>query len=442
MSYPTNILQQVTTYQESGLAFLQNLNCFIATANTKFENFQNVTANLGSSISFELPYRFTSTGGLVASFQGISQRIHTLVCDQSANVSYTSTNQERLFTLDKQGFMERIGKGAIAELSAKIEANVAKNANSSVPVVNAAGTPTGALHTESGPFRFFGDGKTAINSYQQLDQAITNFKDFGAPQTDIKVYLPNSVIPPIIGSGLSQFAPKRNDDIANSWEIGEFAGVKYYRSSLLPVHTAGLIGDGASTAVQTLTVVSTNDGTGANITQITCSCDASLSGATGVIKAGDLLQFVDGVSGKTNVRFLTFIGGNVSAQPVQIRATADANASTTTVVINITPGLTITPDGTSKVGINTNIVSGMKLLVAPSHRCGLIVGGNALYIAMPRLPEEVPFPTAAEYDKETGVSMRMYYGSLFGQNQRGMVHDAIWSSTLVPEYCMRMAFPL
>jgi hypothetical protein len=72
----------------------------------------------------------------------------------------------------------------------------------------------------------------------------------------------------------------------------------------------------------------------------------------------------------------------------------------------------------------------------------LIVGGSALYLAMPRLPEEVPFPTAAEYDKETGVSMRMYFGSLFGQNQRGMVHDAIWASTLVPEYCMRILFPL
>ena len=46
--YPSNILQQVQTYQRSGLALLQNLCCHIATANTKFKNFENIEANLGS----------------------------------------------------------------------------------------------------------------------------------------------------------------------------------------------------------------------------------------------------------------------------------------------------------------------------------------------------------------------------------------------------------
>ena len=53
-----------------------------------------------------------------------------------------------------------------------------------------------------------------------------------------------------------------------------------------------------------------------------------------------------------------------------------------------------------------------------------------------------PYPTAAESDPQTGVSMRMTYGSLFGQNQMGMIHDATWGSVLVPEYSMRIAFPL
>lgn len=84
----------------------------------------------------------------------------------------------------------------------------------------------------------------------------------------------------------------------------------------------------------------------------------------------------------------------------------------------------------------------MQATVLPSHRCGLVVGGDALYLAMPRLPDEEPFPTAAEPDPLTGVSLRTYYGSLFGQNQRGIVFDATWGSVLVPEYSMRMAFPL
>jgi hypothetical protein len=61
---------------------------------------------------------------------------------------------------------------------------------------------------------------------------------------------------------------------------------------------------------------------------------------------------------------------------------------------------------------------------------------------MPRLPEEIPFPTANKSDPESGVSLRMYYGSLFGQNQRGFVNDVIWGKTLVPEYAMRLLFPL
>jgi hypothetical protein len=84
----------------------------------------------------------------------------------------------------------------------------------------------------------------------------------------------------------------------------------------------------------------------------------------------------------------------------------------------------------------------MQIKALPNHRAGLIVGGNALYIGMPRLPEEVPFPTANKSDSDTGVSIRMYYGSLFGQNQRGFVHDVIWGSTLVDEYAMRVVFPV
>lgn len=55
MAVPNNILQQVQTYQLSNLAYLQNLNCFVATANTKFKNFEKLTANLGDTVTFDLP---------------------------------------------------------------------------------------------------------------------------------------------------------------------------------------------------------------------------------------------------------------------------------------------------------------------------------------------------------------------------------------------------
>lgn len=83
----------------------------------------------------------------------------------------------------------------------------------------------------------------------------------------------------------------------------------------------------------------------------------------------------------------------------------------------------------------------MQVSVLPNHRAGLIYSGDALYVGMPRLPEEVPFPTANQVDEDTGVSMRQYFGSLFGQNERGMIHDVIWGKTLVPEYSMAVIFP-
>jgi hypothetical protein len=32
------------------------------------------------------------------------------------------------------------------------------------------------------------------------------------------------------------------------------------------------------------------------------------------------------------------------------------------------------------------------------------------------------------------MARRMYYGTLFGQNEIGMIHDCIWGSTLASEF--------
>jgi hypothetical protein len=430
MALPSNTLQQVQTYQESNLAYLLNLCCFVNLANKKFQNFDKLEANLGSSVTFDLPPRYTTANSLVATFQPSVQLTHTLTCSQSANTSYAFSAEQFIFNV--HDYMDKFGKSAVYELGNAVEVDIAKNANSSVR--NAL---TGNLVTDSGPYRFFGDGVTAINSYQQLAQMIANFKNIGSVSNGIKVVLPDVKIPAIVGSGLNQFAPNRNNDIAMSWEVGSFGtpAVEYYQSNLLPIQRAGTVGNSA----QTLTLVSTNDPTGANITQLT------FSGATNndvdAIKAGDLLQFKDGVGSFTNLRFLTDIGHTPSAQPVQFRATADAEANGSgQVTISITPALVSAPGANQN--LNTALLAGMQVTALPDHLCGLVISGDALYMAMPRLPDQPPFPTANKADSETGVSMRMYYGSLFGQNQQGFVHDCLWGSTLVPKYCMRIAFPL
>lgn len=435
--FPNNILQQVQTYQRSSLGLLLNLCCHIATANTKFKDFDKIQANLGSTVTFDLPPRFTSAAGLVASFEPAVQRVLQLVADQANNTSFAVTAQQRIFNLEKgeEDYMRVFGKSAIAELANLVEQNIALNWASAV--VSQVNNPTNAQNTFSGPFRFFGDGSTAISSYQQLAQANMFFKNFGAVAEGMKVYLPDSIIPAIVGNGLNQFVPERNDEIAMSWEVGEFGTprVQYYQSNLMPIHVSGDTGVNG----QALTVISTNDPTGQNVTQITVS-GATVSDANAVF-AGDMFQFKDGVSGQPNMRYLTFIGHAQSANPVQFRAVANSGANGSgNVTINIYPALNWA--GGANQNLNNPIAAGMQLLTFPSHRCGGILGGDAFFIAMPQLPEQSPYDTANEYDPDTHASLRLTYGSVFGQNQTGMIYDEVHGSVIVPEYSMRFLIPL
>lgn len=433
--FPTNLLQQVQTYQRSSLGLLLNLCCHVSTANTKFKDFDMIQANLGSTVTFDLPPRFTTTAGLVASFEPAVQRVLQLVCDQANNTSFAVTAQQRIFNLEKgeEDYMRVFGKSAIAELANLVEGNIALNWASAV-----TSQLNGTQNTFSGPFRFFGDGSTSLTSFQQLAQAIMFFKNFGSVAEGIKVYLPDSVIPAIVGNGLNQFVPQRNDDIAMSWEVGDFGTplVHYYQSNLMPIHVSGDTGVNGDT----LTVVSTNDPTGQNVTQITAS-GASVHSDANAVFAGDMFQFKDGVSGQPNMRYLTFVGHFQSANPVQFMATANAASDGSgNVIINFNPPLNWA--GGANQNLNNPIAAGMKLLTFPSHRCGGILGGEALFLAMPQLPEQSPYDTANEYDPDTGCSLRLTYGSLFGQNQTGMIYDETHGSVLVPEYSMRFLIPL
>jgi hypothetical protein len=436
---PQNILKQVITYNDSGLAYLENLNCLISTTNKKFMNFQDTEKQLGDTVQFDVPPRSIAMNGLVASFQSAQQRFGTIVCDQAANSSMAFTAQQFVFNV--HDYMEKFGMSRVEELSAKIEKNVGRNADSSVPVmtVNSDGqsVPTGALHTESGPYRFYGDGVTQINSFQQLASMLALNAEYGVPAGAPDVYLPNLAIPGIVGSGLNQFVPARNEEFANSWDLGTYKGsnARYYRSNLLPIHRSGSVGNDALT----LTVVSTDDPTGANINNITLS-GANVSDALSIL-SGDLGQFVDGVAGFNDMRYLTWTGHEECGVPVQVRALATAGSNGGgQVTINVFPPLqsTIGPNQ----NLNQNIQAGMKMTFLPDHRCGMVVSGKALYLAMPKLPDEVPFPTSTQTNKATGASLRLYYGTLFGKNTRGLINDAIWGSYGQPEYMMRIAFPL
>jgi hypothetical protein len=171
----------------------------------------------------------------------------------------------------------------------------------------------------------------------------------------------------------------------------------------------------------------------------------TLSGATpstATLVEGDILTIKTNLATTNDLFFLQFIGHKQSAQEVQVRVTADTIADGGGIITaTVFPALIDDPTDANS-NVNKTVVGADNVTALPSHRAGLICAGDPLFLAMPMLPEEVPFPTANLNDPDTGASMRMYYGSVFGQNERGFVNDCIWGSTLVDEYAMRVVYPL
>lgn len=440
-SVPVNILQNVQTYQKAELAWLLNSFWGISESNKKFKNFNDLTANLGDTVTFDTTPRYIGYSGLVITEQPSVQRVQSLVCSQAQNIAAAYTDQQFIFNV--RDYMNRFGMAAMKELGSKVEADILLNLISGVVINDPQNANFGSAQIHSGPFRYFGDGNTAINSFTQLAQAVANFEDFGAAMHDMKGVIPVANVPAIIGSGLNQFVPDRNDEIARNWLLGKFGGmdVEWSSSNLLPIHVAGSIGNAAAPN-NVMTVVSTNDPTGANVTQITFTEPTSGTDPN-AIKAGDLFTFNDGVSGKPNMRFLTFIGHQPCQQPVQFRATANAGtvAGTVTVSIETINGVGLVWAQNQNQNLNNTIQAGMTVTPLPTHRAGGLMSGDQFYLAMPKLPDESPFSTVTMQDEDSGASIRHYWGSQFGLNNRAYVRDVIWGSTMVAENVMRMVFP-
>ena len=220
---PVNTLQTVQTYQKAELAWLLNSFVGISQANKKFENFNDLTANLGDTVTFDTTPRYISYAGLVITEQPSVQRVQSLVCSQAANVAAAYTDQQFIFNV--RDYMDRFGMAAMKELGSLVESDILKNFVSGVVINDPQNANFQGLQVNSGPFRFYGDGVTPINSYTQLAQAVANFEDFGAATHKMMGILPVANIPAIIGTGLNQFAMTRNNEIAYDWELGKFAAL-------------------------------------------------------------------------------------------------------------------------------------------------------------------------------------------------------------------------
>lgn len=441
MAVPTNVLQTVQTYMKAELAWLLNSFYAIRQTNKKFKDFNKTApSNLGDTVTYDLTPRYIGYNGLVITQQPSIQRVQSLTCSQAFNVSTGYTDQQFIFNVED--YMQRFGMAAMHQLGSLVEEDILKNFVSGVTVNDPQNANYGQAQVNSGPFRFYGDGVTAINSYQQLAQMVANFRAFGAASDKMEAVLPVTSIPAIIGSGLNQFAINRNNEDAMSWELGKFANTEWFESNLLPTHVSGAIAEAAAPN-NVMTVVSTNDPTGQNVTQITFTEPTGGTNPNAVL-SGDLFQFNQGVGSYPNLYFTTFIGQSPTALPAQFRATANAGTVAGTVTVNIQTinGVGLVWAQNQNQNLTTAIQAGMKVTSVPSHLAGCLHSGNQFYLAMPRLPDESPFTTVNMQDEESGASIRHYFGSQFGLNNRAYVRDEIHGSDLVSENSMRICFAL
>lgn len=435
----------VVTYANADLAWLDNKFCALTLANKKYMNFQSAPAQLGQTMTFRLAPRQITVDGLKTIDESSNMRFQTLSSTQAANTSNAYSAEQLVYTFEE--YVEDFDMAGAKALGTKMEMDLLKNVTSSV-VGNDPENTDGAFGVRqiaSGPFRFFGDGRTSVSTFGRLADAVSQFQQFGWAESALSGIIPLNIQTAIVNTGSNQFTPDRNNKTTRKWQVGDFAECQWNTSNLLPIHRAGVIGNAVSGA-NVLTVVSTNDPSGQNITQIVCTTTGSLAGATvaNALLASDMFQAVDNVAGFENLTTTTWIGAAPTVLPLQGLVTANSNLVAGTITLNLrtSNGVGFSTSGQTK-NVDQNIVAGMKFFVVPSHQAGLIMSGMPLYMAMPEMPSQSPWPSANAFDAKSGMRIRHYYGATgIGSNLRRYVRDQMWGSTLVPEQCMRILIPL
>lgn len=420
---PSNGLVQVQTYNPANLAMLNNYLLTSRLANWKFKNFNTTEVqNKGDTVLVELPLRtYAYTAGLdwTGQAQPVNQRQMSLTVTNSVVIPLAVTAQQYIFN-GIEDYMRRQASSIVTEIASEVDFNVLSIG-------------------ETAPYRFFTGNIdqtdpsviNPLNSATQVYQMLAQDRTFGSTKERLKVVMQDIMYPAIVSSLFQQFVPNRNDKWEAEYMMGSSANADFYQSNLLTTHIAGTVGQSNTE----LTVVSISpDGT-----QLT------LSGAAindpDAIALNDSLFILDD-SAYSPRRLLTFSGHKTSVNPVQVRATAPAASDGSgNVIVNIFPALVSTAN-TATRNVNLPIVAGLKVKALGNHRCGFVIAENALFAAMPRLPDKSPFATSIETDPDVGLSMRMYYGTGLEDNFYGFVHDGLYGWNIAPEYIMKIAIPV
>lgn len=447
MSYtPTNFFQNVPTYQKLSIAYMSNQNYTIKYGNHMAENIANLTGNLGTTLNYMVAPMSTTSRNLAAPPTSIAQKLQPLTVDQQFKNSQAISDIQFLFNFDRNSYEKIQGKANSISIATEVELASMQNAISQMPSYDDKANVTG-VHSEQGPYRFFGNGLTDISSVTKMAEMAYAFKEIGFAHDKFHAILPSSAVSQLISTQLAQFTTERNNRASASWELGSLKGIvglEFFESNLMPQHLAGQVGQ-AEAPANVVTVVSTNSATGENVTEITVTVDASLSNTADAFKIGDMGQFVQGVAGKTDIRQVTTYGKKVTHLPAQLLIVSNAETvgTSTTIKLRTTNGLGLCwQAGNPNQNISAPIVAGTKIQFMPSHNAGLLHSGDQLYVATPKLPSTSPYEHSIYTDPDSMLSLRWYTGFDPQYTVHQITMDMVAALGLLPNNCMRIMFPL
>ena len=426
--YSSNQLKSVQSFQTDWIAWLYLSSALIHISNRKYEELMKLPGQIGDTVTFvRAPQKRVVEGSLAVNYTQTNQEYLTLAIDKKATIGFNFTQLEEYFNVGKTDWAEVAKEACAIEVGMNLEAKLG------LEILNT--------------YRFYGSWSVAngvstispTNSILQLSEAMAEFKAYGSSSIDLYGVLPHDMYPQITASGLKEFALNRNNSLSDySWDKATYAGCEWTEAiSTLPIHEAGIAGKtGTELTVQSVVV----DSAGL-CTQIVCS---GLGTTTGAIKKNDVMVFVDGVSGLSNIRYLTYGGHLPSSAKVQMRAIADADSASDVLTITISEPLCWDPTS-NKYNVTTPVVPGMKISVAPDHRAGVILSGKCLYFAMPPAIQKVkPYTGSTITDKDTGLSMTMIEGmALNDPNLSYMYHiPYVYGTSIEPRNAMRFLCPV
>jgi len=358
-----------------------------------------------------------------------------VTADKEALVNYAATDMQ-LATFEPKSLMMTNKASAITTLSNQIEQDSAR---------------TAAL----GGYRFFGNPiiqPGQLQSVGEVTNSVARMRSFGG-MGEAHYIMPLDVAAQVIQSGLQQFAPKRNDEIADEGEIGYLGGVdrvRFLQSTLLPIHTAGTM---------TTTDVAINQGTGFTIDSVVVVAPGAtapngtttftLSGVTtgATIVENDMIQITP-QAGSAPLRYLNYYAHDtLSLNPIQGRVTVgDTADGGGNITFTIEPALIFDASG---VDVNRNLSrdiitggAGDKLVVTESHRAGAFFFTPFIKFVNPKLPSTDPFTSVSEVTDDSAISLRCYHGYVFGANTTQFVHDSLYGYGVAPEGVTRLVYPV